>query len=183
MKWDVFKFRPSSHSDNYLIIATYKDEKTARKAVDALRRMLEDMRKNPDSYDVDWSSEDADVSTAGESVFFEVYTAGYLECVESLLRKVAKPVEVECYQNYQEFVIHVKVPSGLTPETAVLVLEKDEAEAVKWLMKNCGPPKILDGGGCQVFEWFYRGDEIYYDGALHIGFEFQVDGRENWEVD
>lgn len=183
MKWRLFKFRPSSHSDDYLIIATYKDEKAAQRVEQALRRMLEDMEKNPNSYDVDWGPDDAEVSTSGESVYFQVYTAGYLECVEALLRKVAKPLEVECYQNYQELVIRVRVPKGLPPEVAILVLEGDEAEAVKWLIKNCGSPKIADDGNHRVFEWFYRGDEIYYDGVLQIGFEFQVDGRENWEVE
>lgn len=185
MKLYVFKFRPSSHSEDYTIIATYKNEKAARKVKAALFKMLEDMKKNSNEYDVDWDPEDASVSSAGEKVFFEVYTAGYLDCVEALLEKVAKPVEsIECYQNYQELEIWVKVPKGLTPEAAMLVLSKEEGEAVRWLISNCGRPKVEDcgDGKHQIFKWFYRGDEIYYDGVLQVGFEFPVDELENWKV-
>ncbi|MEM2045434.1 MAG: hypothetical protein QXO20_04560 [Candidatus Bathyarchaeia archaeon] len=183
MKWRVFKFRPSSHSDDYLIIATYRDGKAAEKAKQALQRLLEDMRKNPGIYDTDWRPDDAKISTIGEKVFFQVYTAGYVDCVESIMKKVSKPVELERYQNYQELTIRVKAPRNLTPEAAVLILGGDEAEVIKWLIKNCGPPEITDVGDQRIFTWIYRGDEIYYDRALHVGFVFQVDGRANWEVE
>jgi len=181
----IFKFRPSSHSEDYTIIATYRDAETAKRVEEALHRMLEDMEENMEDYDTDWGPDEADVSVEGDKVYFEVYTAGYLDCVESLIRKVAKPVSVECYQNFQQLEISVVVPKGLTPETAMLVMDSDEAEVVKWLTKNCGPPQIADcgDGKHQVFKWFYRGDEIYYDGVLNVGFEFPIDDMKNWEVD
>lgn len=101
------------------------------------------------------------------------------------MRKVAVPEDFECYQSYQEITVRVKVPKGLTSETAMLVLDGEEAEAIKWFKENCGSPKIIDceDGANQVFEWFYKGDEIYYDGTLYVGFEFYVGDRENWEVE
>jgi hypothetical protein len=184
MRWRVFKFRPSSHSEDYTLIATYKDEETAKKVRDALFKMLEDMKKNPEGYDTDWDPDEAGVSHYGDHVTFEVYTAGCLGDVEALLEKVAKPQSVECYQNYQEITIYVEVPKGLSLDAAMLVMDKEEAEAIKWLRERCGKPEIMENGESQIFKWFYAGDEIYYDGVLNLGgFEFPVDERKNWTVE
>jgi hypothetical protein len=182
----IFKYRPSSHSDDYTLIVTYKSAKAAEKVKETLFKMLEDMQKGANKYDTDWAPDDAHVSTDGNKVWFEVYTAGYLDDVESVLRKVAVPKEeIECYRDYQELAVSVKVPKGLTPETAMLVLDRDEAEAIKWFKQSCGLPKTFEcgDGEHQTFEWFYRGDNIYSDGILYIGFEFRVDDCENWKVE
>jgi len=184
MRWYVLKFRPSSHSEDFTLIATYKDEETAKKVKDALFKMLEDMKKNPEGYDTDWDPDEAGVSHYENQVTFEVYTGGYLDDVEALLEKVAKPQSVECYQNYQEVTIYVEVPKGLSLDAATLVLDRDEAEAIKWLRKRCGKPEVIDNGKSQILKWFYTGDEIYYDGVLNLeGFEFPVDERKNWAVE
>jgi hypothetical protein len=183
-RWHVFKFRPSSHSEDYTLIATYEDEETAKKVRDALFKMLEDMKKNPEGYDTDWDPDEAEVSQCGDQVTFEVYTAGYLDDVEALLEKVAKPQSVECYQNYQEITIYVQVPKGLSLDAAMLVMDKDEAEAIKWLRKYCGEPEVLDNGKSRIFKWDYAGDGIYSDGTLYLGgFKFPVDERKNWSVE
>lgn len=184
MTFVIFKFRPSSHSEDYTLIATYPAVEDAGKAQAALDRLLKDMEEHPDTYDTDWSPEEAQISTAGNQVTFAVYSAGYVDDVESVLNKAANPEKVECYTNYQELTITVKVPKGLTPETAMLVLEKEEAEAIKWLTTAIGPPKIAESeDGEQTYEWFYSGDEIYWDGCLSVGFEFRVDEKENWTVE
>jgi len=183
-KFYVFKYRPSSHSDDYSIVATYKDFKKAAKVEKALEKLLEDIKKHENDYDTDWNPDEARVSQDGCKVWFEVYTAGYLEDVESVIYKVAVPQEVECYQNYQELTIRVNLPRGLTLESAMLVLEREEAEALKWFKNVCGEPKIIGvESGSQTIEWFYSGDEICSDGTLYIGFEFYVGDRENWEVE
>jgi len=184
MKWHFFKFRPSSHSDDFTLIATYKDGETAKRVKDALFRMLEDMKKNPEGYDTDWDPDEAGVSHYGNQVTFEVYTAGYLDDVEALLEKIAKPDSIECYQNYQEITIYVEIPKGLTLDAAMLVLDKDEVEALRWLRKHCGEPKVTDNGKNQLLEWFYAGDEIYFDGSFYFdNFEFSVNERKNWAVE
>ena len=181
----VFKFRPSSHSEDLTFIATYKSEEAAEKVYDTLKKMLEDMEWNPDDYETDWSPDEADVNLWGNEVWFGVYTAGYLDDVESVMKKVAIPEKLECYRDYQELVIRVKVPKGLTPETAVLVLDREEAEAIRSLMTLCGEPKIEKGEKDElVFVWYYRGDGIYDDGVLYLsGNELRVDERESWEVE
>ncbi len=183
MNWYVFRFRPSSHSDNYTVIATYRSDRVAEKVKEALLKMLEDMRRNPESYDTDWDPDEAAVWRDGNHVMFEVYTAGYLEDVDALLRKVAKPQSIECYVNYQELTICVSVPKGLSVEAAMLVLDRDEAEAVKWLTENCGKPEIEENEKERILKWFYKGDEIYSEGTLYLGaLQFPVDERENWSV-
>lgn len=183
MKFYVLKFRPSSHSEDYTIIAAYGSRRDAEKVEEALLNMLEDMKQNMDSYDTDWSPDEAYVSSEGERVIFEVYSAGYLEDVESVLKKVAKPVEVEGYTNYQRLEISVSVPEGVTPESALLILGKKEAEALRWLLKHCGKPDIADSGKRRVFRWHYEGDGIYDDGTLYVGIEFPVERYRNWTVE
>ena len=179
----VFKYRPSSHSDDFTLIATYKGAKRAEKVKRALERLLKDMEENIDDYDIDWSPDEASVSLDGNKVWFEVYTAGYLDDVESVIRKVAKPENIECYANYQEITVRVWIPKGLTIESAMLVLDKEEAEAIKWFIEKCEDPAIKEcGDDMQILEWFYSGDEIYYDDTLYVGLEFYIGDRDNWEV-
>lgn len=180
----MFKFRPSSHSEDYTIIATYKTAEDAGKAQAALDKLFKDMEEHAENYDTDWSPEEAQFSTAGNQVTFEVYSAGSVEDVESTLNEAANVEKVECYTNYQEITVTVKVPKGLTPQTAMLVLDKEESEAIKWFTRVVGTPKITEGeDGEQTYEWFYSGDEIYWDGRLSIGFEFNVDEKENWSIE
>ena len=179
----LFKFRPSSHSEDYTLIATYKDEKEAEKAGKALERLLEDMKEKEENYETDWNPDDAYVSVSGNKLWFEVYTAGYLDDVELVIRDAAKPENIELFTNYQELVIRVRVPKGLTVESAMLILSREEAEAVKWFTETCGEPKMVEEDDAVVFEWFYRGEGIYYENTLYIGFEFYVGNRDNWEVE
>lgn len=180
----MFKFRPSSHSEDYTLIATYPNAEDAGKAQAALDKLLKDMEEHPETYETDWSPDEAQVSTAGNQVTLAVYSAGYVDDVESVLSKAVAAEKVECYTNYQELTITVKLPRGLKPETAMLVLEKEESEAIKWLTRAVGSPKMTEGeDGEQMYEWFYSGDEIYWDGNLNIGFEFRVDEKENWSVE
>ncbi|MGD6805815.1 MAG: hypothetical protein ACQCN4_02525 [Candidatus Bathyarchaeia archaeon] len=179
----MFKFRPSSHSEDYTIIASYQTDEDAAKAQKAVDELLKDMEKQPENYDTDWSPDEAQVSTCGNQVSFAVYSAGSLDDVESALQKEAEPESLNCYTNYQELTIMVKVPKGLTPQSAILVLDTAEAEAIKWLTEHIGNPKITEEENEQTYEWFYAGDEIYYDTYLYAGFEFHVNEKENWVVE
>ena len=181
---NIFKFRPSSHSEDYTIMATYKTAEDAGRAQVALDKLLKDMEEHAEDYDTDWSPEEAQFSTAGNQLSFEVYSAGSVDDVESVLEEAPNVEKVECYTNYQEITVTVKVPKGLTLQTAMLVLDKEESEAIKWFTRVVGSPKITEGeDGEQTYEWFYSGDEIYWDGRLSMGFEFNVDEKENWSIE
>jgi hypothetical protein len=184
VRFHVFKFRPSSHSEDYTLIATYADEEEARAVGRKLLQMLEDMKRNEEDYNADWSPSEASVSIDGRRVVFNVYTAGYLSDVRALLEKVGLLQSLECYENYQEIAISVTVPRGLSVEVAMVVYQGVEAEAIKWLLKNCGQPEIVDGNNGRIFKWYYRGDEIYSDGILYLGnFQFEVYKYKNWSVE
>lgn len=181
----VFKFRPSSHSEDYTVIAKYQTDEDAAKAQKAVEELLKKMETEPEKYDADWSPDETQISTAGNQVSFEVYSAGYLDDVEAALQGVATPETLNSYSNYQEVTISVKIPKGLTPQTAMLVLDQEEAKAIKWLKENIGEPKIIDDeNGEQAYEWFYAGDQIYCDDDyLSLDFDFVVSERENWIVE
>ncbi|RLF12948.1 MAG: hypothetical protein DRJ69_00170 [Thermoprotei archaeon] len=185
-KFFLFKFRPSSHSEDFTLIATYSSSEKAAVVEETLKRFLEDMEEHPDDYDTDWDPDDARVFKRGNEVWFNVYTAGYLDDVESAILK-GKPEKVECYRDYQELTVRVKVPAGLTPEVAVLIGDKDEAEAIRWLTENCGKPKVVENGGDdELLEWMYCGDGIYddYENKLYLGgIEFDLNKHRNWEVE
>lgn len=181
----VFKFRPSGHSDDYSLFATFQSEKDAIKAQKAVERLLEDMTKNPDKYRTDWSPDEVELSVGGDMVTLRLNTAGYLEEVEAALSQDAKPQKLECHANYQEISVSVRVPKDLTLQTAILVLGQDEARAIHWFMEHVGSPEVAETTtvGEQVFTWVYAGDEIYSDGCLYLGFDFMVGQKDNWTVE
>jgi hypothetical protein len=180
----IFKFRPSNHSEDYTIIATYKDAKTAKKVHSRLRRLLKDMAKHEVDYETDWGPEEANCWVRDEKVGFTVYTAGYLDDVESIMNMAAKPTEYNVYRDYQVLEIRVKVPKGLGIETAMLILDFEEAEALRRLKQLSSKMEIQEAeDGSRYFVFEYEGDGIYDDGILYLqGFAFSLDDRENWEV-
>ena len=184
MRFYAFKFRPSSHSDDYTIIATYGSEEDAEKVANKISEMLRDMENRMDDYDVDWAPSDARFYSDGKRVVFTVYTAGYLSDVEALMMKVAKPQEIKYYQNYQELMIAAAVPRDLPVEAALVVQGDEEAEAIKWLIENCGKPVVADAGDRRILKWFYCGDGIFDGEELRLGgLTLNIYEHENWSVE
>lgn len=58
----VFKFRPSSHSDDFTLIATYKDEESALKVGEALKKLMEDMKEHESDYETDWDPNETTIN-------------------------------------------------------------------------------------------------------------------------
>ena len=130
----VFKFRPSSHSDDFTIIATYQTVEDTGKATDAVNKILKDMEEHPESYDTDWSPDEAHVSASGNQVNFEVYSAGYIDDVESVVRKAANPEKVECYSDMLPPLKDVgfllqRVPDGFSDRLAFALAQGYSASA------------------------------------------------------
>jgi hypothetical protein len=179
----VFKFRPSSHSEDFTIIARYQDGEKAKRAYDALRKLIDYLREHEEK--IDWSPDEAKIWINGNKIRFDVYTAGYLDDVESVMRTAANPDSVEWWTNYQQLEISVRVPHGLTPQAAMIVLDKEEAQAIRWLVENCGEPKVTELGNQDKWSWIYRGENIYSynNDTLYLGFEFSLESRKNWLVE
>ncbi|MCL1970107.1 MAG: hypothetical protein FWF66_01395 [Candidatus Bathyarchaeota archaeon] len=179
----VFKFRPSSHSEEYSIIANYPSKQQATQAQKTVEQLLEDMAKNPSNYKVDWSPDEAELLTWDDKVSFRVYTAGYLENIETALQEKAKPSTINYHVNYQELTISVKLPKNLTLQAASLVLDREQVKAIEWLNNNIGSPKITQTKDSETYVWVYDGDELYRDGYLYLNFDFAVDEKDNWLVE
>ena len=177
----LFRFRPSSHSDEWTIVATYPDKRKAEKAYRKLERLLEDMEENESEYETDWSPGDANCWLNGREVFFTVYTSGYLDDVLSVLEKF-NPEKTEYYRNYQELIIRVRVPRGSTVESLALI-DEEEAKALKWLTEKCGEPKVEEDGDEQLLTFNYKGEGIYFDPELYLGpYTINLKEKRNWEV-
>ena len=177
------KFRSSSHSDVYTIVAVYKTKVDAQHAVGALRRLLTDMKESPDAYDTDWGAEDASATRSERTVKLQVYTAGTLEDPVATLEKFA-PDKIGTYENYQDLTIQVVLPKKVTFKIAMICLSKDEAEAMKQLVNKIGIPEITIKKGVQTLTWKYGGNRLYDedDQILLLDEEFQIDKHPNWLV-
>jgi len=175
----VFKFRPSSHSDEYTIIAKYPSKRVAKKALDEVLKRIEEPEEH-----VDWPSGDVSAYVEDNKVIVTVYTAGYLDPLLDAIRE-AEPLSEETYRNYQELQIRVEVPEGMTLDEAMLVFDEDEAKVANFLKATAGDPEHVTIGGKHFLQWDYAGDEIY-DGEYTIwveGAELDISKHPRWSVE
>jgi len=178
----IFKFRPTSHSEDYTITATYKTKRESLNAHKKLECLLEDIKKHPSRYNVDWNPDDASFRLNAKTVVFGVYSNGDIRDIEDILSDAE---EYEVDTNYQEVTIRVKVPKGLNFEAASLILDGEEAEALKELKEVSQETKVEEDGENRLFIFEYRGDGIFDDcqNLLLVGkVAFDLSQRDNWEV-
>ena len=178
----IFKFRPSSHSEDYTISATYKTKRESLNAHKKLECLLEDIRKNPSRYNVDWNPDDASFRLNGKTVLFGVYSNGDIRDIEDILSDAE---EYEVHTNYQEVTVKVKVPKGSSFEAALLILDGEEAEALKELKEVSQGTKVEEDAENRFFIFEYRGDGIFDDcqNLLLVGkVAFDLSQRDNWGV-
>jgi hypothetical protein len=179
----LLKLRPSSHSEDVSIIATYKSAKTATKAAAQLNKFLTGVKDNPQEYDLDWDPNEAEIFTVKNKLHFSVYTSGYLEEVDEIIG-AHHPKETVDYANYQEVEIEATVPKNLTPATMVLVLTPTEIKTLKWLKLTVGEPTVKNNGKTQQLKWHYQGNGILYNNTLEMdGTVFDLDEHPNWQAD
>jgi hypothetical protein len=177
----TIKFRPSSHSDNYTVIATYKDSKTAEKAHEKLRKFVENL---PEDAPVDWGPDEACCSLDGNTVRFDVDTAGDTNDVECILQSEA-PTALQVTADYQEVDVSLQVKKSVTIESLPLILSKTEAAAFAHMVRLCGRPAEEMHGDTKILRWTYRGESIYCedDNTLDVGFWLELNKHKNWQVD
>jgi len=78
--------RAASHSDNYVEVARFNGEEDAKKALNALKKFIEE--KDEEHTDYDWDKNDARCDIDKDWLYFSVFTAGYgLDEVESIIIK------------------------------------------------------------------------------------------------
>lgn len=182
----VFKFRPSGHSEDYVLVATYRDEEAAAKAVRRLRaklrRLQEIERRNVNAYPFDWPAGNARFYRDKHHVIFQVYSGSVPEPIARLLEGNAEEVAVR--EGQQALHIRVKLPKGVSFETAPLLFDRNEFNALKLLMKVAGKPKVKVVKGYEVWEWRHIG-KLCYVGALNelfYGDNFAFKLPDNWKA-
>ena len=183
MKVFLFKFRPSSHSSDYTIVARFRTEREAEEAYRELERLIEEMdEEDVEIHGVDWCPGDAFYRLRDKTVYFSVWSNGRLGPVEDILSEAE---DYNIYTNYQELTISVEVPKGLKFESAMLVLPREEAEMLKVLKEYCENVEVKEEVDRRFFIFKYRGDGIYdeFDDELFLGgTSLKLLDRPNWTV-
>ena len=176
------QFRPSSHSEDYTLVATYTNKAKAMKAYKALKRFLRRAEDDEGVKERDWSLDEAKVYLHNRKVLFSVYTSGCLDQIRAVLN-THHPIDLKEYKDYQEVEIRVKLPPGVTADIANLFLPKDQAVAFGKLKQLCST-KIRRNKRSTVFIFRYAGEEIYSeeDGVLCLDNCYPVDSWKNWET-
>ena len=176
--------RPSSHSEDYTLVAEYASEEAAAKTVKALKRVRNMATK--DEIDVDWNGEDAQITRKGKTVKFIVNTGGSINEAKAAMH-IQTPKGFGAYTNYQELTITVKVPKGIARNVGIvpLVMNPEEANAILCLISSCGEPEVTRcGKKHEILTWNYRGERIYNvdEDVLHVADGIDLFERKNWTV-
>jgi hypothetical protein len=175
-------FRPSSHSDDYSLIATFETVETAKRAMAAVGRLLKNMVDSSKGYHADWMPDEARLFRQKEVVTFAVNTAGDLKYPVAALKQWT-PKKLEEYINYQELRVTVTLPLGMNAKTAALILGRDDVEMIRWLTKHAGKPQVKTEEKSQTLTWTYKGGGIYDDAnELHLDYVIPLANHKCWTV-
>jgi hypothetical protein len=138
------KFRPSSHSEDGTIVATFANAKQAAQAA-----------KHVQCY----GGRRLDNKVKVECCNGEY---GTLQHAEDILRGYA-PLKIEDLDDYQDLTIEVTLPRGITEEAAPLIINDNTLRIIRGLRRRCGKPQIIDGKKTRKMVFHYVGeDTIYY---------------------
>jgi len=191
------KFRPSSHSDDYIVLATYKSEHIAEKVQKALSAFLTSVQngkildssitKNLPGL-VDWFPHKSAVHRKGKTVTFVYDSTGRIPYIERLMTRLAHPTEI--YWEPQKLIIQMRVPKTITPETppniVALVISSIRAEEITWLNQYCGQAKSETSYDPKYhyLTWHYAGTRIYskYTYVLTLSHEIELRKRSDLHV-
>jgi len=148
------KLRPSSHSTDYTVVGVCDDEATTKLLSETLFPIIKRKEKSAAS---DW--ERPELVTRGNRVIFSVNTnsEGTLTKITDALEQDAK---IEQYMGYQEIVLRIPIPKGLTPKTLPLLFSPAEVTIIRYVMrhsKRLSTPNNGEG----IAEFFYRGRQIF----------------------
>jgi len=137
------KFRPSSHSEDGTVVATFNDETEARHAAKKLGNYARHKRVGC-MVRVHCHGGNHGTLRKASNIF---YRAG------------AKTVE-HFDDNYQELTIEITLPKGATLETFIFLADADTANIIRQLTKTCPPPKQTLGKTTKI-TFNYKGKQIY----------------------
>jgi hypothetical protein len=112
--------RAASHSNDYLEVGKFKSAEQAKKALEAIKKFIEEVDNNPSDYD--WHSQDASYGVDGKRVYFSTYTAGYgLDEVESIIEREGGKV-VACGSGLHSISFTIEKPSWNELKATIMVI-------------------------------------------------------------
>jgi len=142
----LIKFRPSSHSTDLTIVASFNDESKAREAAEN----IVGSRCRIVSNHV--------VVTIPEATDYE---AGKMR--KQLRTNGATKTQTYDSQYYQEATVSVRVPLEITENTMPLIFTDEERKALNALEKCCGKPQVTVEKNEQIWTFRYMGEERFGD--------------------
>jgi hypothetical protein len=169
------KIRPSSHSEDYTLIATYKTVSTALKAQTLLNKSLNDMRLHQNDYPGSWDVQDAHVSVVRNVLTFKIVYASGVTDAEALIQKTS-PKTTTVYANgkkqpatvfglardfLQSLTITLTLPKKANKPIAQLLLSEQEQRLVTWLNKVFTLVEETEDAKTQKRTWKGMGVGIY----------------------
>jgi len=141
------KFRPSSHSEDGTIVATFKSVEDAKKAFNLVRlrggRRLENQ--------VAVACNDAESGTLNE--------------VREILEG-CNPSRIEDYGIHHKLVIEVTLPKQVTLKTVPLVVDRETANIVMRLVNWLGNPEEITTPKTKKLIFHYEGDEYIFSNHI-----------------
>jgi hypothetical protein len=183
------KFRPSSHSADLTIVATYKNTEEAKKIEKTLIRLI-DEAQNDSSNDfiLEFDPTETYVGRTRNRVYLYTNTDDDLPKTQSFIRENSNPQNIEAIADYQELTIYVKMAKNLVTQNQIgpalaLVLDGSEVKLLEWLTKNCGKPQTTrDNDKTQtLLKWSYRGESIYMEDENSL-LDINLDKKDKWEI-
>jgi len=143
-------FRPSSHSEDGTVIATFK---TAHDAVKALRRLKHFGARQVKNQ----------VAIACLNAEYET-----LERANKILSKM-QTVKIENFKEYHQIIIiEAVLPPKTSLKNAALVLDKKDVQLLMGLTRICGSPQTINMKKHTVLRFKYVGDDMLFSNFHQI---------------
>jgi hypothetical protein len=156
--------RPSSHSEDYTIVAHHKTPELAKEGLTNLERFLRKLVRHQTKHewdtplDTDWHPSMAGLKQDGTKVVFQVYTDGFIKQIVAIMRET-KPTKVNVKSGYIAIHMWLTVPKKITMKLLPLMLNKQDAEIVTALMNQCGKPESIVQHRKHFYRWHYQGTD------------------------
>jgi hypothetical protein len=196
------KIRPSSHSEDYTLVAKYKTVTAALKAQTMLNHVLTDMRLHQGDYPSSWTAQDAHVSVARNVLTFKIDYASGVADAEAMMQKTSPQTATACEskrkqsttifglaRNFlQSLTITLTLPKNVTKPIAQLVLSEKEQKLITWLNKVFTLIEEAEDAETQKRVWSGIGLGLYYAKShiLDMGNgpngQVHLKGRNCWSV-
>jgi len=140
----LMKFRPSSHSEDGTVVATFENDDDAKQAINKVRRYGGTKWRN--KVMVSGCSLDHNALWNTERIFRECRA-----------KEIKKP------ERHQELIITVSLPAKATLKTIPLLLDPAVAQTITALTRTCGKPHETIKGNTRILTFSYCKDKkIYY---------------------